>query len=805
MTNQFVALERILAAEPVNFAIWPTVQDIEGGRVSIAPAVVARIEEALARNAVILIEAPQAHRKTISALLFGYELASRGWGVSWADAEQLNCSRAGGDLADLDMPQRIVIIDDCHKNLELLDSMGPILATLRHAKVLLLSRPIPDVQLDRRATLLSKLRAEGKSLALSVDADLVRRIIADHLRSCGVEPTAEAFRAKVGDAGLKHVLQLIGGDLEVLDFVLRYWAVERETLTAISRSNLLSAVAMQRLLPNDTRQVLLRLAALYQFEIPAALAFLGDGVEKAIRDGLILDYRYRVGSTGIFCRLPHASLAGLYLEAAAHERLLDDEQNFTAAILEEYLAWRPANYHSVFRGLSFSGQRSLLVRVIMSESVRAAVQEIVLAPDRDMFRALGTLAYISREDQVFANNLAVRYFSMWRPPALRGYLSSLEDDGRKHLGKFLRLTKSIEAAWAALSDVGLVDGVSAPTDHERVVALRFLLVDMHLHARVGRKIIASLSVQLLEALFERVLDSPRLALAVAKELQIRKEPADLLAFLENVSFESVPNDRVVEHKSLHDYAELAEFIWATAAVGAHRRLVENLPLTPGDLADYLRQSTEEFLAGLRLLLVKNAENTRQQICGLLSSDAESRRLLGMGARDGAQVCEILLLTGLGAEAANYLAQVARKFDLQRAASMIVVLRAARPHLAGEVAARFPFSEFLLAGAYLRVAHFLAIGESLRDGGFINELERLLAATDEQVMRRFAAEVQKSRLLSRQLVNFVISVAEHPVLSGWAHTWVPASEPGSRSALLLLRGEDRRRLEAVLQSVQGDHD
>jgi hypothetical protein len=323
--------------------------------------------------------------------------------VYYAEAEYLDPAEAVDFAARFDQDHVLFVVDDCHKAPEDVDWFVHAATSLSSASFLFVSRPIQPAAIPRADSALRGLLESDAVLNISATAEVVRLLVSyDYHQKMGdIAP----FTLATEDAA--KLAKVTGNDLQILSLLLKSWNPHNETLASIiDERRLYQFVVSHRLHSDLAQQILLTVAALYQFEITVQSRFLPKGFETFMSDGQLLDSTYQ-GGRGHFVRLPHPSLATLYLHAAAWNDVLNPPgtDEFTFIHLRDYLMNAPLNYFGVLKGLSIAGQQGMLSRLCAESNVRNTFLTIARDSDTPITRFAGTAGFVAQASRSFARSL----------------------------------------------------------------------------------------------------------------------------------------------------------------------------------------------------------------------------------------------------------------------------------------------------------------------------------------------------------------------------------------------------------------
>jgi len=259
----------------------------------------------------------------------------------------------------------LLIIDDCHKNLEEVNFFADRLSQFT-GKVLFATRPFQAE--DEEHDIISTFPHEHE---LRANRSMTRGIIDNYI--------ADKSMGEIGD--LQIIYDNVGHDLHILRYYLEAWEEQKDTerkLSEIQQDEVLDRVYSKYLLvcpkwfppaisPVKRRAILLSLSALSQYEIlihkdciPSVYSDI-RGVDRQeiadllVQEGLVEKIEGGSSSGNSFYRVFHSTPAQYFLLSAFKAGELGSRaasvEKYTNLIIGKYLAMKPENVFQVFSRL----------------------------------------------------------------------------------------------------------------------------------------------------------------------------------------------------------------------------------------------------------------------------------------------------------------------------------------------------------------------------------------------------------------------------------------------------------------------
>ncbi|MBI5184537.1 MAG: hypothetical protein HZA01_02270 [Nitrospinae bacterium] len=252
----------------------------------------------------------------------------------------------------------LFIIDNCHRVIETVNDFIAKLPVVEKAWILLAGRDIDeDTTGTDEESFISSLKYVTKKL--TVNDEQIKGILACIVKRKRLEGK------EVGH--IEKIAEKCQGDLQILNFYANAWADDStgKTLEEIDEEKMLDNYYRHHLQTVDSKNsrkcllALLRLAALYQFEIPAQENCIDNsGLLSPLREtGLVIRETKRIGddSNYTFLSYHHSTPASYALRAASSKGIVSSTQAYTLETIEEYFGEKPTNFFEVFKLLYRNG------------------------------------------------------------------------------------------------------------------------------------------------------------------------------------------------------------------------------------------------------------------------------------------------------------------------------------------------------------------------------------------------------------------------------------------------------------------
>jgi len=335
----------------------PNRSDFEGESYYRNAALHEAVWEKLNRGKRALILGAPASGKTALALGIAYEFM-RNEPENTAYYVSVRRSSASGWIKEIkqqDHTDALFIVDDAHAAIDETNRFASGLHKI-DGGVLVVSRSIADELTGPiEESYFESLKSH--KVPVQVDETTLREII---LRLAHRE---EVGADKIGD--VETLLEKCEGDLHLLNYYVRAWReseTEYSCISDVDEREVLEYVHNRYLAKSDNRELLQKVAALSQFEIPVLDRWV-DGPEEreAIQSEALVDrfsseewVDWEIQRPFWFLEYFHATPAAYLLKAAAYRRDLDSGKRvdeYTFDMLEEYLQSKPINFLDVFYNL----------------------------------------------------------------------------------------------------------------------------------------------------------------------------------------------------------------------------------------------------------------------------------------------------------------------------------------------------------------------------------------------------------------------------------------------------------------------
>lgn len=419
MISGFQTIQSILGSNSKSpFLLWPSWEDFEEEKVPLREDVNNSIIDMLMKDRFCFLLGAQAHRKTITAKTVGFLLAKKDWAIWYSEVEHLDLNAAITEISQWDKPRILFILDDCHKDPDGIDFLLRSISTLKSASFLLTSRPTKHFYIADSGSVINRLMTSGNQIDLNIDQDLINNIIYFDFDRKTTEDNEELYGKLVRKMDIENISQLIGQDLEILNWILKSWNPNKaQPLTEVAnKSHLYHYIISNRLNSSSTRKCLLPLSAMFQFEIPVQINYLSSEIENLISEGTVFVVPPFPGSQGVFVRLSHPSLAKIYLDSAEYHQMLDEKSasDYTFNQLSSYLFSKPANYYDLFRGLYNLSRWDLTRRLCAHKPNIEYFKWLSSQTGKSISRFSGLLGFICRVNNNLAKDLFEIFISSYK-------------------------------------------------------------------------------------------------------------------------------------------------------------------------------------------------------------------------------------------------------------------------------------------------------------------------------------------------------------------------------------------------------
>jgi hypothetical protein len=337
----------------------------------------------LSNHRIILIEGVSGTGKTVIVKNVGYKLATeKGWKVfiSYID-ETIDFDKLIREIYERDTEKCLFIFENIHNNLKYCSRLYSQLKNdTRQASFIFISRPFEKTLLSED----ERINFSGlHQITITAGEHVVRSIVHHFLKFINV---------LASDADIKKIYDISGNDLWILTFLLSTWDYKAIPLSRINLNFVYEIISSRILSRTKYRESLLKLAALYQYEIPYQRDLLVE-TEEFLKEGIVTEG----GKGNNFYLLYHTSSAKVYIDAAFHLhfselRNFKTPKDFTFTFLKEYLIAGPSNLDTVIKNLMLNKEVEIVWQLTRDNEVRDSM-----------------LGWISKETELQGMESVIRY------------------------------------------------------------------------------------------------------------------------------------------------------------------------------------------------------------------------------------------------------------------------------------------------------------------------------------------------------------------------------------------------------------
>jgi hypothetical protein len=348
---------------------WPTLGDLQEGRVAVEPSLLAAMEAKLRSVRHCFVTAPEGRGKTTLVRLLGYQRYKDKQTVVHYDL-----SEPGGDSVD-EVCETIRALDHAHplyifENLQDVDdaaSLNQLLSTAGSAHnsfFLWTTRDIAGRWLNHLQLVVGghEVSADAVEVRLRPSRETIRRIIADYVRTTTAHRLVVPSESEVDD-----ILARVGGNLRILAAYLDTWV--EGPFASIPEEGMLRAIYARRIAPlrSGLRLTLVKLSAINQFGIGAlGRAFEEKHAEELEACGLLGSLQVLLD---MYYMSAHSSDARVNLRAWAFVNSQNDSA-ITLDVLRTYLSREPLPWGHRLLFQRLRSQGTLLSQLLNDERVR---------------------------------------------------------------------------------------------------------------------------------------------------------------------------------------------------------------------------------------------------------------------------------------------------------------------------------------------------------------------------------------------------------------------------------------------------
>lgn len=330
---------------------------------------------------VVLLFGNQASGKSMILRSLGYKLAQARYIVLVINADSLNVDSALIDIANWNMSNVVVLIDDVHRNpdltVDLLKRAHPY-----NVKFILSSRPI-SVGIFQEEESARLVRLFQNSVRVRVSKAVIMKMILSYCHSIdysGYSRLPHTLRNRY----IANIIEKCGTDLWLISYFLESWNPRKSGIEEMAKSEIYRNIYETRVnkwlaIGIDALQTIQTICALYQYEIPCTESYLLENELSQVAFKLSLEgYLIKRGS---FYYLHHPSVAEIYLETLNHYKLIESISEYTLHILSSYLRTEITERTRVFYKLAtfhktLGKEKETLSRMLESISLDELANEV---------------------------------------------------------------------------------------------------------------------------------------------------------------------------------------------------------------------------------------------------------------------------------------------------------------------------------------------------------------------------------------------------------------------------------------------
>lgn len=368
---------------------WPTLEDLNDNRVFRDAASIASAERLIKDHRICLIRGAEGRGKTVLCRLVANEFHGRGWRVWMLDAQSVEAATDASAIASAMSPdgfgtdKTLLVVKNAHVGVD--DLVPELLALLDSPGVSLLftARKIFSDREDQITDdPFDSVVAKGCNIDLAPTVATVEEIIKSTL---GWHSRLDYALDAEDRAWVAREFGHEMPNLRRLKWYLEYWLNRHDgRLATVTRDRVYGNVWSFFMSPLSKepicQQLLLRIAAVFQFDVP----FDGDHEDRGVLRRLVKEGLVS-GMDGY--RMQHSSDAGFLVEAhAAKSR--QEPAKLTVESLRYYLQRGAASYYQLLRALRKTEDilRSCLdapfnADEVVATAARGTIGEIVILTD----------------------------------------------------------------------------------------------------------------------------------------------------------------------------------------------------------------------------------------------------------------------------------------------------------------------------------------------------------------------------------------------------------------------------------------
>jgi len=401
----------------INAAEKITYQSFRNNKVAIDEEKFDKAKNLLLNNRFCLIRGAPGRGKTALAVCIGYHLkAQESLEVLYGEAAFLRMDfmldRIRG-VDELRATTYLCIIENCHRKFEEISRLlRELISKNGTAKFLFTTRKIlpkdlRDADEEYFFSALQKYRVDLRPRK----AHMVR-IIDQHVANLLTHDKYKESKIEVADEEkelLARELYKKGSiDLKRLDLYFRAWDPSEKKLSEVNDDDVCKHLAgVRKLNEEETAEALLRISAIYQFEVPVKVNFMNPFF-KALStvDKLVAEGDIQKDEKGDF-KLEDAKDAFWLLRSAEYwNKLGGSIENYTSNVLVEYIKTKPLNFQELLKSIYIepddfwnqARKKKLIHSMLKDEGAFSSLKELVQGKNLpDIYEALRIIKWADRE------------------------------------------------------------------------------------------------------------------------------------------------------------------------------------------------------------------------------------------------------------------------------------------------------------------------------------------------------------------------------------------------------------------------
>ena len=354
---------------------FPRKEDFDEGLIYRDESTEATVKDLLLNKHFCLIYGTPATRKTTFSIYFGLEMMKQGYSVYYFEMDELlelSCDDLLQEIKSHDDERSIFIIDDCHKAIEkTYELISRAKREVKRAMILFVSRKLSMI--NPEFDYFTLFNSENSLVEIKPLKSVFEGIIKKYCIAKGITD----YVNKVGD--IDQVMRVCGGNFFLLNHLLETWynllkeKKEVSVLSDVTQTRFYAKIAEKYKLREN--KDLLKICALFQFEIPVTYEFLIiEGVKEEkitewLSEGLIFSPNDTLKECYIMC---HPLFARVLLEIGEmrgylilNNEVIKSRTVFTTEVVKRYMSiYEPESWFVIFEKIY--SQKDELSRNILS-------------------------------------------------------------------------------------------------------------------------------------------------------------------------------------------------------------------------------------------------------------------------------------------------------------------------------------------------------------------------------------------------------------------------------------------------------